>query len=333
MRKLGLLVATVLAFGPAFATDSITVVVNAKTSTMNGFVDRGSVFVSARTFLPALGASLTGLAPNQASVSLCGKVTVLPFVIRDREPFFEGVASARALGFQAAWDGTTLTVTGQAGNCGPSSAQQPGIGYTVRFSSTLEISGDGGDAGYTYQLDGQAVLDSARAGEAHLRGGSDIQTTPTYTILAEGRIPLRYCSVSIRPDKCAITGQDGFAYVMLLEAKLSKGGSVRVIAFDPGLPGGQGSAPTETVSCPGARPVGLKGWFSAFSDSVKDGLGVIFAPQAGPRPALLLGGLPDLDPNTSAESVEYHLSYGQPGLQVGKGRIVQDTLITFEARR
>ncbi len=311
-----------LVFGLGLAAGSVVVVVNGKTNTMPGFADRNTVFVSARAFLPALGASLVGLAPSKATVNLCGKSSVLGFEVRDGQPFMDGVLSAQALGFQASASGTTLTVTGDAGNCAPTNTAPPGIGYNATFSSNMTLKDDGG--GYTYRLQGHAVLTSARAGEAYLQGG-DLPVGAPFTILAEGRMELNYQSVTINPAKCPIVGQSGFAYLMLLQTTLPKGGTLRVIALDPGLPGGRGLAPSETVQCP--RAVKLQGWYAAFTDSVKETLGVVIAPQDGPHPALLLNGLPELTPG--GEVVEYSVGGNAPR-QLGKATLTQDTRLKLE---
>ena len=57
--------ALVPALGLALAAGSMAVVVTGKASTMPGFAERNTIFVSARTFPPALGARLVSLAPNK----------------------------------------------------------------------------------------------------------------------------------------------------------------------------------------------------------------------------------------------------------------------------
>ncbi len=317
--------ALALALGLGLAAGSVAVVVNGTASTMPGFAAGNTIFVSARTFLPALGASVVRLSPNKASVKLCGKTTDLAFEVRDATPFMDGVLSARALGFQVSASGTTLTVTGDAGNCAPANpTAPPGIGYNATFTSTMSLKdGGSGYTYYTYRLEGHAVLSEARAGETYLQG-SDLPVGAPFTILAEGRLDLSYESVTLSPPKCPIVGRNGFAYLMLLETTLPKGGKLRVIAFDPGLPGGRGLAPSETVQCP--RALGLQGWYSAFTNSVKGNLGVVIVSQDSPRPALLLNGLPELTPSAT---VEYSVGNNAP-LKIGKATLIQDTRLKLE---
>ncbi len=285
---------TVILFGLALlavavAMANITVIVNGTSASIPAIVENKTVLVSARPFLASLGASMAGLAVNKVSVKLCEKITTLDFVLRERQPFLDGVVSARALGFQATFNGTTLEITGKPCEAANTPAQPaPSIGYDVNFTSTLEIKDDTG--GYTSVIDGKGTLTSARAGETLLiKGEPGIPHDSTFTILAEGSIPLKYSSISMMPDKCAIQGVDGSAYVMVLLGKSANGKPLRVLGLDTGFAdaGGRGVAPQEIVTCPNAKPVTLKIWHSAFNKAAQEHLGVVLAPTDQPRPILL----------------------------------------------
>lgn len=288
MRTLAIL-CTALLIGLALAISNITVVVNGTNSSIPAIVENNTVLVSARPFLASLGASMAGLAVNKVSVKLCEKITTLDFVLRERQPFLDGVVSARALGFQAAFNGTQLEITGKPCEAANTPAQPaPSIGYDVNFTSTLEIKDDTG--GYTSVIDGKGTLTSARAGETLLiKGGDGIPHDSTFTILAEGSIALKYSSITMMPDKCAIRGVDGSAYIMVLLGKSASGKPLTVLGLDTGFAesGGRGVAPQEIVTCPDAKPVSLKVWHSAFNKAAQEYLGVVLAPNDQPRPILL----------------------------------------------
>lgn len=271
----------------AFAATTITVIVNGKSSSIPAIIENNTVLVAARPFLVSLGGTLAGLSPNKVSVKLCDKITVLDFVVRERQPFLNGVLSAKALGFQAILNGTQLEITGTP--CQTSSTPNqpaPSIGYDVTFSSTLELKGDAGMI--TAVIDGRGTLDSARVGETLLiQGEPGIPHDSTFTILAEGLIPLKYSSVTIVPNKCPITSLNGAAYVMLLLGKRTNGQPLKVLGIDTGNGGGRGVAPQEIITCPGAKPVSLKTWHSAFNYAAKEYLGAVLAPSDQPRPMLL----------------------------------------------
>lgn len=288
MRTLAIL-CTAFIIGLALAISNITVVVNGTNSSIPAIVENNTVLVSARPFLASLGASMVGLAVNKVSVKLCEKITPLDFVLRERQPFLDGVVSARALGFQATFNGTKLEITGKPCEAANTPAQPaPSIGYDVNFTSTLEIKDDTG--GYTSVIDGNGTLTSARAGETLLiKGGDGVPHDSTFTILAEGSIALKYSSITMMPDKCAIQGVDGSAYVMVLLGKSASGKPLRVLGLDTGFAesGGRGVAPQEIVTCPKAKPVSLKVWHSAFNKAAQEYLGVVLAPNDQPRPILL----------------------------------------------
>jgi len=53
------------ALGLGLAAGSVAIVVTGKAVSMPGFAERNTIFVSARTFPPALGARLVSLTPNK----------------------------------------------------------------------------------------------------------------------------------------------------------------------------------------------------------------------------------------------------------------------------
>jgi hypothetical protein len=277
----------------ALAIFNITVIVNGTSTSIPAIVENNTVFLSARPFLASLGASMAGLGVNKVSVKRCEKITTLDFVLRERQPFLDGVVSARALGFQASFNGTTLEIMGKPCEAASAPAQPVlSIGYDVNFTSTLEIKDDTG--GYTSVIDGKGTLTSARAGETLLiKGEPGIPHDSTFTILAEGSIALKYSSISMTSDKCSIQGVDGSAYVMILLGKSASGKPLTVLGLDTGFAdsGGRGVAPQEIVTCPGAKPVYLKVWHSVFNKAAQEYLGVVLAPNDQPRPSLLSIGL------------------------------------------
>ncbi len=298
----------------AFAATNITVLVNGSSSSIPAITENGTVLVAARPFLASLGGTLAGLAPNKVSVKLCGKITVLDFKVRERQPFLDGVLSAKALGFQAILNGAQLEITGTP--CQTSSATSqpaPSIGYDVTFSSTLELKGDGGMI--TSVIDGRGTLDSARVGETFLlQGEPGIPHDSTLTILAEGLIPLKYSSLTMPHDnKCSISTLDGSAYMMLLLGKSTSGKPLKVLGIDTGNGGGRGFAPQEIVSCPG-KSVGLKAWHSAFNYAAREYLGAVLAPGDQPRPMLLTLALTLAD-----ESIYQAYPNGEAGKGVIRG--------------
>ena len=267
--------------------DAVNLNLNGSTSSLEGFLDGNVLFVSPKGFLSALGASVVSIEPNLATVRSCEKIFKLPFVIRNRAPFLDGVLTATTLGFQASQNGLTLSVTGVVPDCKPAATtSKPNTGYDVIFSSTLELKGDGGMI--TSVIDGHGTLDSARAGETlPIKGEPGIPHDSTFTILAEGLIPLKYSSVTFVTEKCSITGRDGSAYVMLLLGKRTNGMPIKVLGIDTGNGGGRGVAPQEIVQCPLAKPVSLNVWHSAFNYAAKEYLGAVLAPGDQPRPMLL----------------------------------------------
>jgi hypothetical protein len=92
--------------------DAVNLNLNGKTSSLEGFLDRGVLFVSPKDFLPALGASVMRVEPNLVTIRVCDKVFQLPFVIRDSAPFLDAVRTATTLGFQASQTDFSLTITG-----------------------------------------------------------------------------------------------------------------------------------------------------------------------------------------------------------------------------
>ena len=267
--------------------DAVNLNLNGSTSSLEGFLDGNVLFVSPKGFLSALGASVVSIEPNLATVRSCEKIFKLPFVIRNRAPFLDGVLTATTLGFQASQNGLTLNVTGVVPDCKPAATTtKPNTGYDVIFSSTLELKGDGGMI--TSVIDGHGTLDSARVGETFLmKGEPGVPHDSTLTILAEGLIPLKYSSLTMPHDnKCSISTLDGSAYVMLLLGKSTSGKPIKVLGIDTGNGGGRGIAPQEFVNCPG-KSVGLKAWHSAFNYAAKEYLGAVLAPGDQPRPMLL----------------------------------------------
>ena len=99
--------------------DAVNLNINGKTSSLEGFLDGGVLFVSPKDFLPVLGASVLNIEPNLVTVRVCDKVFKLSFVIRDNAPFLDGVLTATTLGFQAKPEGLTLAITGVVSDCKP----------------------------------------------------------------------------------------------------------------------------------------------------------------------------------------------------------------------
>jgi hypothetical protein len=99
--------------------DAVNLNLNGNISSLEGFVDGNVLFVSPKDFLPALGASVIKVEPNEITVRVCERIFKLPFVIRASAPYLNGVLTATTLGYQASQTGLTLNVTGAIPDCKP----------------------------------------------------------------------------------------------------------------------------------------------------------------------------------------------------------------------
>jgi hypothetical protein len=105
--------------------DAVTLNLNGNASSLEGLLEKNILFVSPKGFLPALGASVLNIEPGTVTVRQCEKIFKLPFVLRNRAPFLDGVATATALGFRTSQNGLTLNVTGVVPDCKPTSPTNP----------------------------------------------------------------------------------------------------------------------------------------------------------------------------------------------------------------
>jgi hypothetical protein len=115
---IGLLSICTIFLGVALA-DGICLNFNGRHSSLAGFVDDKVLFVSPKDFLPALGASVVKVEPNELTVRLCEKFFKLPFVVRDAAPYLNGVLTATTLGYQANQSDLMLNITGSIPDCKP----------------------------------------------------------------------------------------------------------------------------------------------------------------------------------------------------------------------
>jgi hypothetical protein len=99
--------------------DGICLNFNGKRSSLVGFSDNKVLFVSPKDFLPALGASIIKIEPNEVTVRLCEKIFKLPFVLRGSTPYLNGVLTATTLGYQANQTELMLNITGAVPDCKP----------------------------------------------------------------------------------------------------------------------------------------------------------------------------------------------------------------------
>ena len=306
--------------------DAVNLNLNGKTSSIDGFLDNNVLFVSPKGFLSVLGASVLSIEPGTVTIRQCEKVVKLPFVIHNRAPFVNGVATATALGFQASQNGLILNVTGLVPDCKPAATTNPGTGYKVTIDSSITLKGDGG--GWKIQLRGSGLINNARSGAVELFN-SDVPTAGSYTILAEGFIPMQYASINWLSPKCSLTAVNGSQiFVMVLSASTTQAsGKIatnRVIAVDPGFvaEGGVAVPPSENLSCPPAPGLGTSLWYDTFSADLKANLGAALL-QSSPKPMLLFN---DLIPTLETISLRVGTPTAHP---LGKASISTDTLFTF----